>query len=283
MHIEIIKPGLATSVQDLGRIGFGSFGVPKSGVMDTYAAKFANMLVGNEANDAVLEITQLGPKLRFHGKALVAIAGRGEKIEVDGIEKAINESFLIQNNAILEIKRITAGSRVYLAVAGGIQSPMVMESRSMYEGITSQSRLKKGDFLQMNAFSGEEIDQFATIHFDDTPYFSDRIQFFPGPEFHLISSKMKRALWQTKFTVSNDSNRMAYLFEESIKNELGTMLTGPVLPGTVQLTPDGNLIVLMRDCQVTGGYPRILQVTEKSMNVLAQKRAGEQVVFEQHF
>lgn len=277
--IEVLKSGLATSIQDLGRIGFGNFGVPKSGAMDLYAAKFSNLLTGNSEKEAVMEITQLGPTLRFHCDALVGFAGLKAEILLNGEKVPINEAFAVGKNSVLEIKRITKGNRIYLSVFGGFQTKKVLNSRSMYEGITPQSRIKKGGFLKIAPYSGTAENQFSSIRFEEEAYFSDQLHVFSGPEFALLSEKTKQLLLQNKFTVSKDSNRMAYLLEEQLKNEQEPILTGPVLPGTVQLTAGGNLIVLMRDCQITGGYPRVLQVSEKSLNVLAQKKAGDKIGF----
>ena len=149
----------------------------------------------------------------------------------------------------------------------------------MYEGITPRSRIKKGGFLPIAPFSGTVGNHFSSIRFEEENYSSGRIPVFPGPEFHLLSEANKHHLVQKTFTVSKDSSRMAYLLREKLENKLGSILTGPVLPGTVQLTAGGNLIVLMRDCQTTGGYPRILQVSESGLDVLAQKKPREKMGF----
>lgn len=277
--IEVLKSGLATSIQDLGRTGFGNFGVPKSGAMDKYAAKFANLLVGNPEEKAVMEITQLGPTLRFHSNALVGFAGLEAEILLNGESLSINESCMVEKNSVLEIKRITKGNRIYLAVLGGFQTKKILKSHSMYEGITPQFRVKKDNFFKIAPFLGTKSHSFSSIRFKEELYFSDQLEVFTGPEFELLSPRTKQILLQNTFTVSKDSNRMAYLLEEQLKNQLKPILTGPVLPGTVQLTPDGTLIILMCDCQTTGGYPRVLQISEKSLHVLAQKRAGEKIGF----
>lgn len=278
--IEVIKSGLATSVQDLGRNGFAAYGVPQSGTMDRYSAKIANLLVGNSENDALLEITQLGPKLKFHAKALVAVSGLKAEIRLNEERIQMNEPFVVEKGADLEIKRITSGTRAYLSVFGGLQTKMMLGSRSMYEGVTAQSRIKKGDFLTISAFMGSKVNSLSSIRFEREDYATNKIIVFPGPEFDLLSEKSKDDLIHNEFTISNDSNRMAYLVEEKLVNKLKSILTGPVVPGTVQLTAGGKLILLMCDCQVTGGYPRVLQLSEKSMNVLAQKKAGEKIMFE---
>lgn len=277
--IEVLKSGFATSIQDLGRVGFAKFGVPKNGAMDQYSANFANLLVGNSLDAAVMEITLTGPKLHFHSKTLIAVTGLDADIFLNGEKQVLNEAFLVETGSVLEIQKITSGNFVYLAVYKGFRTPPVLGSRSMYDGITPQSRVKKGDFLEIEIFSGTRQNHFSSIRFEEETYFSDQLQAFPGPEFELLSEKTKQLLLENKFTISSDSNRMAYLLEEQLENELKPILTGPVLPGTIQLTFGGNLIILMRDCQTTGGYPRVLQVSEKSLDVLAQKRTREKVLF----
>lgn len=277
--IEVLKSGFATSIQDLGRTGFAKFGVPKSGTMDRYSANFANLLVGNSLDAAVMEITLTGPKLQFHAKSLIAVVGLGAELFLNSEKQALNEAFLAENGSVLELQKITSGNFAYLAVYGGFQTEFVLGSRSMYDGITSKSQLKKGAVLKSPTFSATVKNPHASLRFKGERYFKDFIEVFPGPEFHLLSSPKKEQLFQSKFTLSSDSNRMAFLFEEKLENNLNPILTSPVLPGTVQLTPSGNLIILMRDCQTTGGYPRVLQVSEKSLDVLAQKRAGEKIGF----
>ncbi|HET8810037.1 MAG TPA: biotin-dependent carboxyltransferase family protein [Flavobacteriaceae bacterium] len=277
--IEVLKSGFATSIQDLGRVGFAKFGVPKNGAMDQYSANFANLLVGNSLDAAVMEITLTGPKLHFHSKTLIAVVSLGTELFLNGEKQALNEACLVENGSVLELQKITLGNFAYLAVYGGFQTEFVLGSRSMYDGITSKSRLKKGSVLEIPAYSSTIKTLYASTRFDMERYSTNKVEVFTGPEFHLLSEKTKQLLLENKFTLSSDSNRMAYLLEEQLENELKPILTGPVLPGTIQLTPSGKLIVLMRDCQTTGGYPRVLQVSEKSLGVLAQKRTRETVLF----
>ncbi|HET8838571.1 MAG TPA: biotin-dependent carboxyltransferase family protein [Flavobacteriaceae bacterium] len=279
MAIEVLKPGLWTSIQDSGRMGFGNFGVPISGAMDKYAAAFANMLLGNFGKEAVMEITHLGPVLKFHEKTIAAISGLNADILLNGKKIPINESFQIEKGAVLSIERVSDGNWIYLAVFGGFQSEIIMDSRSMYDGITSQAKIKKGDFLKIRGFSGTKPEHYSIVRFQKRTYLSNRIKVFRGPEFSLLSKNNKNELFQKQFTISPDSSRMAYLLEEKVENNLQSILTGPVLPGTVELTPDGKLIILMRDAPVTGGYPRVLQVCEESLDVLAQKKTGEKIQF----
>ena len=105
------------------------------------------------------------------------------------------------------------------------------------------------------------------------------IEVFPGPEFEILSEDQRSNLFQQEFTIDKNNNRMAIQLNEEVKNNLDSIITGPVIPGTVQLTPAGKLIVLMKDCQTTGGYPRVLHLSEKSLNIISQKLMGESVNF----
>lgn len=280
MKIEIIKPGLATSIQDLGRVGFGSFGVPKGGPMDMYSASFANILLDNSKNAAVLECFLHGPTLKFHDKTSFSVAGLEAECYMNNNPIPINRMGLAQKNDVLEIKKVGKGNWVYLAVTEGFKTQKILGSRSLYPGITEQAFLRKGDFLKLNNNFKALKNTFSSLYFEASPYSENRLQAFPGPEFRLLSTENKEILFQKEFTLSPEANRMAFPLNEKLKNNLENMLSQPVLPGTVQLTPSGRLIVLMRDCQTTGGYPRILQLSEKSINLLAQKRPGEKVGFE---
>ena len=108
---------------------------------------------------------------------------------------------------------------------------------------------------------------------------STTIEVYTGPEYNLLNALPKEQFSKTLFTISKENSRMGYRLQEHIENDLGSLLTSAVLPGTVQLTPSGKLIILMRDCQITGGYPRILQLTESSINNLAQKTTGDTFTF----
>lgn len=152
-----------------------------------------------------------------------------------------------------------------------------MGSRSWYEGITQQSRLEKGTKLFFEPASGKEAHPNAALKPDATYFEQQRIQVYPGPEFEGLHPDQKERLRETAFSVGKSNNRMAIQLEEDLFNDLPPIITGPVLPGTIQLTPSGKMIILMRDCQTTGGYPRILQVSEGGMNILAQKVVGNTI------
>lgn len=280
MSIEVISSGLWTTIQDRGRYGYAKYGIPKSGAMDTYAAKIANLLVGNSVEKALMEITVTGPILRFYEGAYVALAGLDAQMLLNNNRIELNKPFWIKGGDRLHIKQITKGVRAYLAVKGGFQTDRILDSRSFYKPITPKNKLEKGDRLHLLPTIVTKKEAYATIHFAAKHYDSETLRVFCGPEWPSVSKDLKEKLLNTAFTISKNNNRQAYQLNELMENKLKPILTQPVLPGTVQFTPAGNLIILNRDCQTTGGYPRILQVSAESLNLLAQKRTGEHIQFE---
>lgn len=278
-EIEVLHPGLFSSIQDFGRRGFQKYGVPFSGAMDRLALKTANLILRNKADAAVLEITQMGPKLKFPSPTKIAISGAYLSPKLNDLEIENNEVIKVEAGDVLSFGRPVKGSRAYLAIAGGFQTEKILESRSLYEGITAFQKLEKGHRLPYSAVSGEVKETYASVKFDSAYLETSEIKVFPGPEFEKLPQELKTELQKTNFSISKNNNRMAVQLGEKLENELEPIITGPVLPGTVQLTPGGNLIVLMRDCQTTGGYPRVLQLSEHSINILAQKKTGEEVHF----
>lgn len=280
MNFEVLNPGFYTSVQDFGRDGFARFGVPQSGAMDRYSAKVANLLVGNLAYEAVLEMTMAGAELKFNGAARVAVAGLRAQINLDGETIDINAAVEIGEGQVLKIGQITEGFRVYLAIAGGIQSEKKLDSRSMFYPITQNAKLEKTRKLSYSRNEAEVDQQHAGIKFDIDFMQSGKLEVFKGPEFNRLPNTLKEKLLKKEFSISKNNSRQAYQLEEKTPNELESMLTQPAIPGTVQLTPKGNLIILMRDCQTTGGYPRVLQLSENAIDQLAQKKQGDKITFE---
>ena len=278
-QVQVIKPGFYTSIQDLGRLKSSRFGVPQSGAMDRLSAQKANLLVNNPENAAVLEITMTGPELVFDGECQIAICGAHFEVFLNDSPLARAKAYAVPTGSRLRFGALKEGFRAYLAVSGGLLTEQVLNSRSQYAGITQKARLEKGDVLPY-AESETSKRSRARVNFQDSGVFDSKIEVFRGPEFELLEKELQKALFSKDFSIAPTSNRMAIGFNERLPNALKGIVTAPVIPGTVQLTPNGNLIALMRDCQVTGGYPRVLQLSEKGISALAQKRAGEVVGFE---
>ena len=277
--LEVLHPGLFSTIQDFGRRGFQKYGVPCSGAMDRIALKTANLILQNHADAAVLEITQMGPKLKFWEMTTIAISGAYLSPKLNDAKIENNEVIKVNAGDVLSFGKPELGMRAYLAVLNGFQAEKVLESRSWYAGITEHDRLDKGMILEYLSCDEEKRETHTSVKSKEEYLRSESLEVFPGPEFEQLPETLKNHLLQNKFSIDKNNNRMAIQLSEILENELDPIITGPVLPGTVQLTPGGKLIVLMRDCQTTGGYPRILQLSEKAINMMAQKKAGDRIRF----
>ena len=277
--VEVIKAGLYDTIQDLGRMRFMEYGVPVSGVMDQYSASLANSILGNDSNSAIIECVGFGPKLRFLNDTMICVTGANMSATLNSKILKTNSIVVITKGDELLFGKLIYGCRTYISVLGGFQTEEIMESRSMYAGITSNHRLKKGDVLPISEVKMNIKNTFSAIKVNNKHFKTSDIEVYKGPEFDNLNLKEQKVFFNTDFTISNDSNRMAYQFENTFENKLTSIITSLVLPGTVQLTPSGKVIVLMRDCQITGGYPRILQLTELSINVLSQKAFSDKIRF----
>lgn len=281
--VELLKTGLFDTIQDLGRFGVQNYGVPFSGAMDLFSAQNANAILGNSYSDAVMEITIIGPKLKFHCNTEIALTGADLSPKLNSEAISMDSSHRVKKGDVLSFGQRRYGCRVYMAVSGGFQTELVMNSRSMYSMLTKQARLNKGDLVPImdaKAKSKVKVDEKIIQTKVHSSHFKvNEIMVHRGMEFNVLSESEKQKLFTTEFTVSKDSNRMAYQVNERIDNKLESIITSIVLPGTIQLTPSGRLLILMRDCQVTGGYSRILQVSEQSINHLSQKIFGDKFRF----
>ena len=278
-EINILQPGFYTSIQDLGRKEFMHYGVPVSGAMDNFSAKKANLLVNNQENAAVLEITMTGPTLDFQTQTEIAICGAQFEVYLNNSLISNSRLYTIPPKSILKFGALQKGFRAYLAVHGGFQTRQVLGSRSFYSEITEKVRLQKGDQLPINVVNINNSATNSRVSFEDKQLWSQEIPVYKGPEYDFLPSELKEQLSRFSFTLTPASNRMAIPFQELMPNNLKGIVTAPVLPGTIQLTPSGILIALMRDCQITGGYPRIFQISEPGICRLSQKKPGESVCF----
>mgnify|MGYP001437196455 CR=1 FL=1 len=277
--IEIIKSGLYSTIQDLGRFGHENYGVPISGSMDQFSSILSNKLLGNKDNDAVMEITMTGPVLKFLDETKICITGADISPSINDNPMNINQVYEINKGDLLKFGKLKYGLRSYLSVSGGFLSDKIMNSRSMHSSITKSNRITNGESLKIK--KSKQIKNIRTkINLNYLQHFKNNtIEVFKGPEFNKLTTKQKQVLLKKKFTISNNNDRMAYQLNESFNNQLNPIITSLVMQGTVQLTPSGKIIILMRDCQTCGGYPRILQVSKKSINKLSQKHMGNGIKF----
>jgi len=281
--IKVLSSGFYNTIQDIGRFGYGDIGVPVSGAMDMYSAKLANHILRNKETDAVLEITLSKCKLLFDKQCIVCIAGANLSPKINDKDLPLNSVKVVNKGDVLTLDKPIYGVRSYLAVKGGFQTNVVLNSRSFYRGITDEYILKKDDVLPTKSIKTEMSNPLSSVKIDKGHFRAITLEAYRGPEYELLNKEQRAKLSETLFTISKDNSRMGYRLEELIANTFESMLTSAVLPGTVQLTPSGKLIVLMRDCQVTGGYPRILQLTDDAINKLAQKTTNHTFTFKLSF
>lgn len=275
--LEILHSGLYSSIQDLGRFEYRNYGVPVSGVMDEYHAKLANHILGNDENDAVLEMTLQGVSVCFHEATQIVICGADLSPTLNNQVVRLNVSLNVSKGDQLKFGKRNYGVRTYLAVKKGFQTEKILKSRSYYDAITPKSRIATGDFIPYQAHV-KQIGSKANIALQKEIFINKEIHVYKGPEFDFLSKQQQEKLFSTEFSVGLN-NRMAYQLNETIENECPSIITSAVLPGTIQLTPSGKLIVLMKDCQTTGGYPRILQLDQKSIIKLTQKHTRDTMQF----
>ncbi len=266
----VIYPGFFTTIQDLGRNHYRNVGVPQSGAMDLEMSGHLNDRLGNDPNAAVLEMTQTGVTLSFDAPAVVAISQNCERVYIDDIPVRHDKSISIYRGAVMKIGRASYGNFMYLAIKGGWLTPKVLGSRSYYTGITTSHKISKNDVLAYKSTSAKIDIDISRVYHNSKP----TLEWYPGPEIDVLSSNIMEQLLGSSLTVSSQWNRMVFAISTSGGDAIPSISTVPVQPGTIQLTAAGTLLILMRDAQTTGGYPRVGQLTRESINYLAQCTTG---------
>ena len=273
--IKVLKEGLFTTIQDIGRFGYKNIGVPVSGSMDQTSAKLANLLLGNDESSAVLEMTLVGPTLEFMNDTYISITGADMNPSLNKQKVLQNKPLFVNKGDILYLSHSSNGMRSYLGIKGGFNSEKKLGSKSFYRGITKREKLIKNDKIKFSKVTSSTMKMNKSIN-DFKINRKNKINVFKGPEFDLLDSNSKDIIFNTDFTIGIN-NRMGYNPVEPIENSISSIISSPVMPGTVQLTPSGRLIILCRDCQTSGGYPRVLQLDKSSMDSLSQKTIGETI------
>ena len=280
--IEVLHPGIYCSIQDQGRFGYAKMGIPQAGYMDTYAAKMANALLKNHERAALIEITFGQGKFKFTSDTYICITGGDFSPKINEKLIKMQSVYPIKKDSVLSFGKRVYGARVYLSVYGGIQTERIYSSRSYFKGITQQ-KLVKGDMLPILPIQENTENSFSRVRVSEKHFRTMYLPCIEGPEFSKLNKEQQHRLF-TPFTVSDHNNRVGYRLKECLENNLPSILTSAVMPGTVQLTPSGKCIILLQDCQVTGGYPRILQLSDIAIARVSQKISGDKIQFrlEQH-
>ncbi len=273
--LKVVNAGVYATIQDLGRFGYMSVGVPIAGAMDHYAAKLANLVLDNDENDAVLEVTLGGSSFQFLKDTIICLTGADLNATLNDETIQLNHPIKIDKNSVVKFRNSVYGARAYLAVKGGFLNKNVLGSRSFFKEITKKHVLKANDEILYDETQNFNYSQLAGVKVQQDRFLHSTIEVYEGPEYGMLTNVQRKELTTTTFTISKENNRMGYRLEQLVRNNLDGIITSAVMPGTIQLTPSGKLIILMRDCQVTGGYPRILQLTDDAINKMAQKSTGD--------
>ena len=284
--IEVLDGGMFTTVQDLGRYGYQKYGVPVAGAMDAFALRAANLLVGNSEGDAGLEMTLAGPHLRFLDETVVAITGADLMPALDGNPVPMWQPVAVQKGAELLFHGINDGVRAYLAIAGGVDIPPMLGSRSTYTraniGGLEGRALAHGDRIAastgMERVDGRRFPRGAVPHYGHT----HRLRVTPGQQFDTFTEQGIETFLSSSYTVTPRSDRIGYRLEgPPIEHKAGADIVSDGIPsGAVQVTGDGMPIVLLADRGTTGGYTKIATVISADVMRLTQAAPGDVVTFQ---
>lgn len=275
--LKLIKSGFFTSIQDTGRFGLRDKGVPVSGAMDAISASLVNVLLDNDPGAAVMEITMTGPELLFEEDTYIALGGAEFAWRLGSKSVKGYKVIKVTAGELLSFGKLIKGFRGYLGIKGGFLTPKVLGSRSFYKPISQIDHLKDSTYIPyaQHSFFKPKIQEMKIESLLDEV----TLEVYKGPEYDLLTDKQLEPLFSQKHRIAKENDRMAYQLNEQIEGHSISMLTSATLPGTVQLTPSGKLLILMKNGQTTGGYPRILQLSERAICVLAQKKASDVISF----
>jgi antagonist of KipI len=292
MPAVVQRAGFQTSVQDLGRTGFRQSGVSTSGALDPFALRVANLLVGNDEDAAGLEITLGGLQLRFEDDRTVAWCGGDFDVQIGSRALPAGHVAHVQDGAELRFARAQIGCRCWLAISGGIDVPVVLNSRSTdlranFGGLQGRT-LRDGDQLPLGEFrqpsrrvgTTEEISSWTGPHDWVSPaQRHPALRFIRGIDWQRFDASTLQRFTSEAFAVSSDSDRMGVRLEgvELKRNDEADLISQGVAPGTIQVPPGGKPILLLGDCQTIGGYPKIAHVITVDLGIAAQLRAGDGV------
>ncbi|MGQ9824294.1 MAG: 5-oxoprolinase subunit PxpB [Desulfotomaculales bacterium] len=287
--MEVLFPGLLTTVQDLGRHGYRKYGVPPGGAADPFALRVANILVGNDEGAAGLEITVDGPVLRFLREALIAVTGMEVRAALNEREVPGWAAFRVKEGDVLSIRDGGRGCRAYLAVEGGIAVPKVMGSRAtcIRAGVGGYAGrpLKERDVLKTyrSAAAGKGNLCGLPLPREFLPELKEpcTLRVIPGPREEAFSPRGLRAFFASEFTVSPDADKMGLRLDGEKIEHRGRpeIISEGTVPGMVQVPGEGRPIVLFVDAQTIGGYPQIATVISADLARIGQLRPGDRVRF----
>jgi biotin-dependent carboxylase-like uncharacterized protein len=287
MAVRVINPGLSTTVQDLGRPGYFHLGIPIGGAMDRLALKAANLLVGNDMGAAGLEAVFIGPELEFQQDALIAVTGGEMPIKLDGVERPSWTALEVKSRQVLSFGFLTAGARIYIAIAGGIDVPVALGSRSTYPigalGGFKGRPIAKEDVLPVGAAGGGREGRSLPADLRRRPGMPAELRVLPGLYWHRITEASQDAFFADEWKVAPEADRMGYRFRGGRKLEFvaheqpfgagsdPSNIVDCCYPyGSIQVPGGTEPIVLHRDAVSGGGYFMVGTVISADMDLIGQ-------------
>lgn len=288
MSITVLHPGLLTTVQDLGRTGYQQLGVPVAGAVDPRSAMVANILAGNSDGEAVLECTVMGPQLRFDAAAVIAITGGDLGPAIDGVLAKNYAALRVAAGQTLHFIGPKSGCRAFIAVAGGLEIPEVMGSRSTYMkgkiGGYQGRKLEKGDVLPLRRPGTEPKhleNRSIAPEFRPRPEYTLRVVL--GPQDDAFTAAGVETFLTGQYAVTAQFDRMGCRLEgPAVAHKAsGDIISDGIAFGAIQIPASGQPIVMLSDRQTTGGYTKIANVISADFRILGQLKSGDQVRFEQ--
>jgi biotin-dependent carboxylase-like uncharacterized protein len=282
---QVLKPGLFTTIQDTGRHGYLKYGVPISGAMDQFSLIAANLLVANNENDACLETTLIGPELQALAEVQIAITGGNCTPRINDHNVPMWQTLTIQKDDFLSFGKMESGCRAYITARGGIDVPLVLGSRSTYVrggfGGNCGRQLKAGDTISgfdtkplPNEYRlPEELISRLSNHF--------KANVILGPQAEMFTKKGIETFLSNPYRVTSEADRMGYRLEgPTIEHkDKADIVSDALLPGAIQVPKSGKPILIMKDAQTTGGYPKIAVVIASDLSNLGQAKPGDRMEF----
>ncbi|WP_101698140.1 biotin-dependent carboxyltransferase family protein [Clostridium minihomine] len=284
--VKVISPGALTTIQDAGRFGYLQSGISVSGVMDSYSHRTANLLVDNSPEEAVMEVTLMGPILEFLADTRIAVTGANLQPKLNNEPVSMWQTIAVKAGDRLSFGMIQSGCRAYIAFAGGLDVPVVMGSKSTnlkaQIGGFQGRQLKREDMVPIAAAQPGSL-WAASEEF--IPEYSKQItlRVVLGPQDEAFTSEGISHFLNTEYQVTPANDRMGYRLEgQEITHKSGAdIVSDGIVMGAVQVPSSGQPIILMADRQTTGGYTKIATVISSDLPLLAQAQAGTMIRFQQ--
>lgn len=287
-YIECKKAGLLTTVQDLGRQKFQQYGISSAGAMDSLSLRIGNIITGNPEHFAGIETTLLGPEFIFHGDGIIAITGADSSPKINGHSIEMWSAIQVTNGDLLSFSIPNNGCRTYISISGGVNVEDIMGSKSTflrgrYGGFEGRAIISK-DFIKVGPpvinpmkLKGRKL----PIHHIPS-YFKNNIRFIWGPQENRFTDSSRDDFIKNAYEVTNQSDRMGYRLDGTklFHKNNADILSDYIAPGAIQVPSNGQPIVLMADCQMSGGYTKIGMIIGVDLPLMAQKKPGDSIQFE---